>query len=89
MISETMPVIRLEIQHMKHAIIQHMGLLGSELGDRIEEEVEKAVINYPWEQEVSKIFNQALNDQITSYFKWGKGGEIIKKAVCEGFKNLK
>jgi len=86
--SKGMPLIRIQVEHMKHAIIEHMGLVGSELGERIGEEVDKAIIAYKWEERIHGIVHNTLNTEIAHYFNYGKGNKIIKEAIAKGFEIL-
>jgi hypothetical protein len=83
---EAMPRIRLEVEQMKSAIIFHLGVHGSELGELLDKEITGAINSYPWGSEVTRIVHTALKDKIEWYFKYGKGAKAVEEAVEEGFK---
>lgn len=85
---EAMPKIRLEVEHMKHSIISHIGATGSELGEMMGAEITAAVDSYPWKEQVSKIVHDALEQHISDYFKYGTGREAIKVSVDAAFKEV-
>lgn len=82
---ESVPVIRLEIEHLKHTIVSALGARGSELADALEDEIEKAVKNYPIEQEVERIVRAQITDGIESYFRYGNGRKTIDKTISAIF----
>ena len=79
--SEAMPIIRLEVENLKHAIVTHMGCIGSELGDRIAAEVDKAVEQYPWESTVKKVVEQSIYKALERHFTYGRGFKAIEGAI--------
>lgn len=87
--AEAIPVIRLEIDHMKHAIVSALGIKGSDLEEAISTEIEKAVR----EIAVTKIPNMVretllvcVQDSLTNYFKYGEGRIAIDEAIKDNFK---
>ncbi len=82
---DAMPRLRIEVEHMRHSIISHIGASGSELGEALEGEITKALENYPWERQVKAIVHETLNSMIESYFKYGEGSKAVRAAVLEGF----
>ena len=82
---EAMPIIRLTVEGMKHQILAYIGANGSELGDKIEAEVTKAINSYPWDKDVEKIVHELIEEAVIRFFKYGKGGVAIDKAISEAF----
>ena len=83
--STAMPILRMEVEGMKAAIMSHLGIHGSELGEALSREVDKAIAEYDWLGEVKRITHAVLTDRIHSYFKYGEGAKAVEKAVAEGF----
>lgn len=79
------PIIRIEIEHMKHSIISHIGALHSDLGEALSVEIEKALANYDWQGQVTKIVHDAITKQIAWHFNHGDGKDMVESAVAEGF----
>ena len=82
---EAMPVLRIEIERLKHTIVSMIGARGSELGEYISAEMDKAVHNYDWEGHVRKIVHETINERIKAYFSYGDGAKAIKSAIDQGF----
>ena len=85
---EAIPTLRFEIDSVKSTIMSHLGVLGSELGDEISKSIDKAVATYPFDDKVRGIVHDAINSNIESYFKYGKGGESIRESINIAFKEL-
>lgn len=85
---EAMPRIRIEVEQMKQAIICQMGVLNSELGDIIGNEISKAIEAYDWKKEVTNVVHNTLTEMVKSYFTFGEGYKAIKQAVENGFKEM-
>lgn len=79
---DAIPVIRLEVQGMKAAIMAHMGAEGSELGTALSAEIDKAVANYPWQDRVNVQVTKIIDDAVSFYFR-GEGRRLIMNAVNE------
>ena len=86
--SNAVPLIRLEIENLKHAIIRHMGAVGSELGERLSEQIDKAIEEYPWEEQVKKITHEAIDDTIERYFKHGHGMTVLYRVLDDSIRGM-
>ena len=82
---EAIPTLKIEVEHMKHTIINHIGAMGSDLGKALETEIQRAIDNYDWQGQVTRIVHEALKDAIDGYFRYGKGNKMILAALNEGF----
>lgn len=82
---KAMPILRMEVEGMKASILTHLGAMGSELGDALSAEIDKAIANYDWQGEVTRIVHSALTEKITEYFSWGDGSKAVRAAVEDGF----
>ena len=82
---ESVPTLRIETERMKSSILAHLGVVGSELGEALSVEIDKAVASYPWEEQVRTIVHATLTQEIDSYFKYGEGRDKVAMAVKEGF----
>ena len=86
--SEMVPIIKFEVEHMKHTLMAHLGLCGSELGGYVAAAMGRAVENYPWEQNVTNIVHSVLTYEIEQYFTHGPGKDLISQAVSAGFATM-
>lgn len=82
------PVIKLEVESMRHAILHHMGLAGSELGEHLSAEIQRAVNEYPWKERVDATVRQALDEAIDGFFRYGRGRQAINKAIDDALEHL-
>ena len=82
------PVIKFEVEHMKHTLMAHLGLCGSELGECVSAAMDRAVESYPWEQNVTNIVHSVLTHEIERYFTYGPGKDLISQAVSAGFATM-
>ena len=76
-----MPLVRLELERMKEAIVTHLGVVGSEYEQVLGEQISKAIAEYPWEKQVSEITHSVITESITSWFRYGEGHALISDAV--------
>ena len=81
--AEARPFIKLnlEFEHMKHAMIQHLGAGGSEFGKAIEREVDKVVQNYDYKKAITESANDAITSIIKDYFIFGDGRKLIDSVI--------
>lgn len=84
---KAIPVMRFDIEGMKASIFHHLGVVGSELGKALDEEITKAVESFPWESRTKEIVHEAIESQIKSYFQYGEGAEAIKKTINTAITN--
>lgn len=56
------PAIRIEVENMKHTIIRHLGTYDKLL----QEHVEKAIDNFPWEEELRTKTHAAVRKLLDS-----------------------
>ena len=78
---EMIPTIKLEINGMKAAIVSALGLVGSDLGQYIESEVDKAINSFDWQGEVERVSHEAIRECIAAFFKDGQGRRVVREAI--------
>ena len=83
-----MPIIKLEVERMKHTIMSHLGAYNNEMGKAIEAQIERAIESYDWEGQVTRITHECIQERIQSYFKYGAGSRFIGECVDNAFKEL-
>jgi hypothetical protein len=82
--SEFLPIIGLDIKGMDAHLQSALGVKGSELGDAISQQIDKAIAEYPFEQKVSLYASQAIDSAISDYFNlYNHGGSQIYTAVFD------
>lgn len=85
---ESVPIIKMEIENMKYAIKSHMGVMGSELGDLIDDKIGDVIRNYNTEGKITKIVNQVIDEEIEYFFKTGIGRTVISNEVKSFLNNF-
>lgn len=87
-----MPTITIQLEGMKHQIINAFAAHNTEIEQAIESQLTAAIKNFPFEAEVHRLSREVISDAIKEaleyYFKYGEGREVIKKAVVERLDKL-
>ena len=78
---ESFPIIRLEIQEMKHAILHHFSVHQMNVSNAVAEQIEKVIAAYDYEGAVVKAATEVLDGAIESFFKFGAGREMIRDSL--------
>ena len=78
---DAMPRLRFEIESMKSTILTHLGTHGSELGEMIDKSIDGAIRNYPFDEKVKNIVNEAISRQLERYFSYGDGAKAIEETI--------
>jgi len=89
--AEFMPRIRLTVENMKQGIIEAMGVRDSELGDVIEKGVDKALHDFPVEQETKVVVEEMVRSLIRNVVHskvYPLLVEVAEKAVEERLRDL-
>jgi len=76
-----MPTIRVEVDHMKHSIISHLGNHMDEISKHVESKIEDAISCYDFEGQINRVVHEKITREIESYYGYGKGGEAIRQSV--------
>ena len=84
---EAIPILRFEIEGMKASILTHLGVMGSDLGKALDEEITNAVNKFPWQERVDEIVYKAIHTQLQEYFQYGEGSKIIEKTINQAITN--
>ena len=83
-----MPVIRLELEHMKHTMLAALSQHTSEINKMAEAQIEKAIKEFDWAAETTQIVHEALRKAVSSYFAYGEGYNFITGSVNEAFDKM-
>ena len=83
-----LPKIRIEVENMKYQIIHAFAAHNDEIEKAVNEELTKAVQNYPFSEKISQVVNSVIADVITEtikdYFVYGEG----RKEISDGIQQL-
>jgi len=80
---EQLPLIRLEIEEMKHAILHHFNLYQKDVSDTVKKEIEKSIKEFDFVNAVKKATEEILQSEIEAYFKYGEGFKMIQESIKE------
>jgi hypothetical protein len=79
------PIIRLEIEHMKHAMLHAFGDYQLQFDETLRKAVEVFCqpdnIDRIVTRQVNESLEQAIRDEVDNFFRLGKGRAAIKAAV--------
>jgi len=81
--TSSVPIIKLELEGMKHRIMTHLGVHGSELGDIINAGIDRAIKSYDFDDKVLSTVHEVLNTEIDNFLKYGGGRVVIREAVAK------
>ncbi len=82
------PIIRLELEHMKHTLVRAMGVHFAEIDENVRKAIEHAVDNFDYGGEIEKIVNNemsaALKEALHQHFQVGGPGYETIQEVAVG-----
>jgi hypothetical protein len=84
----SMPIIRLELDYMKQSVSYHLGLHKNELSKNVNAQIEKAIAEFDFEGEVSRIATEAIRRAINFEFTCGNGFTWIQEAINKAFTDM-
>ena len=87
----SIPIIRLEVQSMKHSIMVAL----TEHQAQMDEDIQKAVEAYCTDENISRVvraaataeMEQAIKEEVGAFFKYGDGRKAVRAAVRDGLIN--
>lgn len=82
------PIIRLEVDDMKYAIVHELHRHHQEVEAEVERQVEAAIANYNFASVVSTNVYKVLNNAVQSYFEYGPGARVLTQAVWDAMDEI-
>ena len=82
------PLVKLEVQEMKHQIMHYLAQHHSNVEVEVERQIEAAIANYNFEIKVQEAVWNAINESIKHYFSRGDGMIFVSNAVTETLNTL-
>ena len=76
-----LPIIRLEMQQMKHTIITALTSHQLQINQYVDVTLQRAIDEFDYDSVVKQSVDEAITDAIKSYFKYGDGRKVIEAAV--------
>lgn len=85
--SDSFPIIRLEVQRMQHTIAHAL----TNYAAQMDADIQKAIKEYLTPENVTLIvmtqartcIEAAIRDEVDKHFRYGKGREIVRRAVLD------
>jgi len=78
-----MPIIRLEVEQIKHQILHHFGQYQKEVSVAVEKQIEKVIGEFDFYAEIKPIVEKCLRDNLNGYFSYGEGNTMINNSLQE------
>ena len=79
------PKIRIELEGMKYQIVHAFESHNSDIEKLVEQELEKVIANFPYEETVSKLANEilrrAIDETLREFMIWGKGKKVLREII--------
>ena len=82
------PIVKLELEGMKHSILTHLGLATNELSEAVSAQIEKAIESFDFSDAVLRASSGAIAETIEDYFKYGQGRQFIQQAIQDAFSKM-
>lgn len=83
----TIPIIRLEVEHMKHAIISAFNDTALQLDEAIRNAInaycQPENIQHVVTTEVKRVLDEVIKAEIKDFYQYGEGRKIVKDAVIK------
>lgn len=87
-----LPKIRIEVENMKYQIIHAFSTHNDEIEKAVEEQLTKAIAEYPFESEINKVavgvITDVIKDSLLDYFRYGPGRVLINDVVLQALGGL-
>lgn len=87
-----MPMVRIELEGMKHQIVHALASHNEEIEKAIEEQLAATIKTFPFEETVRQLAREVISASIKEaleyYFKYGEGRDVVKKSILERLDKL-
>lgn len=79
------PIIKLEVEYMKHTMVQALSRYTSQIDEALRQAVENYCTPENLERviqaETTRVLDQAIKEEVNHWFVYGEGRKAIKEAV--------
>jgi len=84
------PIVRLELEHMKHSILHAFISHSSDMQKAVEASIDRYCSSENLQLEIDKIvasvINSCIQRDVDSFFRYGEGRAVVAKAVIDRLK---
>jgi hypothetical protein len=88
---KSIPIIKLEVDHMKHTMMVALSKYTAQLDRNLQEAVERFCtpenLQRIIENEADKQLDIVIREQVRAWFNYGEGRDVIKRAVEQKLKD--
>lgn len=81
----SIPVIRLEVERMKHSILaafsEYQGKLDADLVAAVEAYCAPENIQAVIAREVQRVLDNVIREEVERFYRYGHGREVVKEAI--------
>ena len=78
-----LPIIKLELEGMKHSIMHHFASYNETISDAVEKQLDVAIESFDFKQAVTDATHVCIKAAIKNYFTWGAGHRLVGASVKE------
>ena len=78
---DAVPIIKIELENMRHSIMAHLGIVGSELSEILDKKIQEAIESYDFSGKVNAIVSTVITEAIEYCFRYGGGRQCINETV--------
>lgn len=83
----TLPIIRLEIEGIKHSVVrmldEHLFQIDADVREAVERLVTPDIISGAIAREVANVMDIVIKEEVDRYYRYGEGRAAIKAAIIE------
>ena len=76
-----LPMVRIEIDSMKHSILKAITDTNSSFTKDLEPAIERAIQSYDWEGKIKLEVHDAIAKAVARFYSYGSGYDAIEAAV--------
>ena len=76
-----LPIIRLELEHMKQTMMTALVNYNAEITDYVDAALQDAIESFPFRETVKNIAHESIQKMLSNYFAYGQGYEMLNKAL--------
>lgn len=81
------PVIRLELQSMKHSVVNALSAYHSDVERTVSQQLDEVIKNFDFgavvQSTATEALNKAIKTAVESYFMYGRGRAMVDKIVAD------
>jgi hypothetical protein len=81
-----LPIVRLEVEEMRHTILHHFSKYQSDLNEFVGQALKDVINNFNYADAVKKTAEPMIYEALEGYFKYGEGRSLIDSVISQTLK---